>query len=250
MLREYAELDAPGLPHPGAVLRFGHAGRPVLAFPTEYGRAWEWEDAGMVDAVAELIDQGRLTLYCVDAYDAATFSDRSIEAEERARRYRGYERWLVGAVTPFIRERTPGELLVTGASLGAYHALQLAITRADIAPVVLALSGNYDPSTWHAWGAHGEHLFWTNPTAYLSAFDADHLHWLRSRLWVQLVVGQGQWETWPTGALPGTRAMAERLAAHGIAHDLDIWGEDVAHHWHWWQRQLRHHLPRHLPQHA
>ncbi len=244
MHREYLEVDAPGLPHAGALIRFGHAGRPVLAFPTELGRAWEWEDNGMVAAVAHLIDDGCLTLYCVDAFDAYTWSDRGVEVEERASRYRRYEDWLVQGVVPQIAWRTPGDLVVTGASLGAYHALQLAFTRADIAPTVLAMSGNYDPSTWHAWGYHGEHLHWTNPTRYLESFDDGHLAWLRSRLFVQLVVGQGAWETWPSGALPSTRDMAARLAAHGIPSDLDLWGHDVAHHWDWWRRQLAHHLPR------
>lgn len=244
MLRDHLVLDAPGLPHAGTLLRFGHAGRPVLAFPTELGRAWEWEDNGLVDAVAPLIDDGRVTLYCVDAFDAFTWSDRGVEAEERARRYRSYEAWLVHHVVPHVHHHTPGDLVATGASLGAYHALQLGFTRADIAPRVLAMSGSYDPAQWHGWGSHGEHLHWTNPMRYLDSFSASHLDWLRQRLFVQLVVGQGDWETWPTGALPGTRAMASRLAAHGIPHELDVWGHDVAHHWHWWRLQLAYHLPR------
>ncbi len=242
MHREYLELEAPNLPHVGALLRFGHAGRPVLAFPTELGRVWEWEDEGMVAAVAPLIDEGRMTLYCVDAFDAFTWSEKRVAAEERARRYRAYEAWLIHQVVPRIHERTPADLIAVGASLGAYHALHLGFTRADIALHVLGMSGNYDPSLWHAWGEHGEHLHRTNPMRYLDSFSGDHLDWLRSRLFVQLVVGQGEWETWPTGALPSTRAMADALARHGIGHHLDVWGQDVAHHWHWWQRQLAHHL--------
>ncbi|WP_156253988.1 alpha/beta hydrolase-fold protein [Pseudactinotalea terrae] len=243
MRREHFEIEAPDLPHPGALLRFGHAGRPVLAFPTELGRAWEWEDEGMVGAIAPLIEEGQVMLFCVDTYDAFTWSDRGSAAEERARRYRAYESWLVHHVVPRVHEHAPADLIAVGASLGAYHALQLAITRADIAPRVLALSGSYDPSLWHAWGEHGEHLHWTNPSRYLDSFDADHLEWLRSRLFVQLVVGQGEWETWPTGALPGTRQIAAKLAEVGIPHDLDVWGHDVAHHWHWWRLQLAHQLP-------
>lgn len=243
MLREYLEIDAPGLPHAGALLRFGHAGRPVLAFPTELGRAWEWEDNGMVAAIAPLIDSGCVTVWCVDAFDAFTWSERVVESEERARRYRRYEDWLVQGVVPQVHARTGGDLVAVGASLGAYHALQLAFTRADIASRVLTLSGNFDPAQWHAWGNHGEHMHWTNPTQYLDSFSEDHLGWLRSRLFVQMVVGQGDWETWPSGALPSTRHMASRLAAHGIPHELDVWGHDVSHHWYWWQRQLAHHLP-------
>ena len=30
----------------GSVVAYGHYGRPVLAFPAERGRAWDWQDNG------------------------------------------------------------------------------------------------------------------------------------------------------------------------------------------------------------
>lgn len=95
--------------------------------------------------------------------------------------------------------------------MGAYHALQLALTRADLFPVALCLSGNYDPSTWHAWGERGDAAYFTNPTDYVSGLHGPHLDWLRSRLHVVLVVGQGAWEVHPTQALPSTHRMAGLL---------------------------------------
>ena len=116
MHREHLVIEAPDLPHPGALLRFGHAGRPVLAFPTELGRAWEWEDEGMVGAIAPLIEEGQVMLFCVDTYDAFTWSDRGIPAEERARRYRAYERWLVHHVVPRVHEHV--KVFQAGAGIG------------------------------------------------------------------------------------------------------------------------------------
>ena len=155
MERAQWELDAPGLDRPGTVIRYGHWGRPVLVFPSEQGRAWDYESNGMVDAVSDLVDAGRVKLYCVDSYDHVTWSDRSIPLEERAGRHRTFESWVTDRVVPLIGEDTPGasDVLVTGCSLGAYHALQLALTRADLFPVAICQSGNYDPSQWHAWGS-------------------------------------------------------------------------------------------------
>ena len=62
------------------------SGRPVLVFPSERGRAWDFENNGMIGAVQELIDAGRVKLYCVDSYDAASWSNHEIPVEERARR--------------------------------------------------------------------------------------------------------------------------------------------------------------------
>lgn len=38
---------------------YGHAGKPVLVFPAQSGRFFEFEDFGMVEAVRELIDTGQ-----------------------------------------------------------------------------------------------------------------------------------------------------------------------------------------------
>jgi esterase/lipase superfamily enzyme len=231
---------------PGAVIAYGHYGRPVLVFPAEQGRAWDFENNGMVEAVADLIDAGRVKLYCVDSADAATWSDRTIPVEERARRHDGYERWLLDAVVPWIAGDCggPQEVVTLGCSLGAYHAANIALRHADVFPLALCLSGNYDPTHWHAWGEPGEATYFHNPMAYVAHLHGPHLDWLRQRVSLLLVVGQGAWEVDPTGALPSTRAFADRLAEKGIRHELDVWGFDVPHDWPSWQAQLRHHLPR------
>ncbi|GAA5141135.1 esterase family protein [Nocardioides marinquilinus] len=246
MERLQVELEAPGFGRHGTVVRYGHWGRPVLVFPSEQGRAWDYENNGMVDAVRDLVDGGRVKLYCVDSFDEVTWSDRSLPLEERARRHRAYEAWVTGAVAAFVGHDSPGatDAVVTGCSMGAYHALQLALTRADLFPQAICLSGSYDPSAWHAWGERGEHAYFTNPTDYVPRLHGDHLAWLQRRLHVVLVVGEGAWETHPTRSLPSTRHLAAALAERGISHDLDVWGHDSAHDWDWWQRQLAHHLPR------
>lgn len=246
MDRHQLELDAPGLDRPGTVIRYGHWGRPVVVFPSEAGRAWDYESNGMVGAVAHLVDDGRAKLYCVDSFDHLTWSDRSVPLEERARRHQAYQAWLTGPVASYVAgdSASDGGWVATGCSLGAYHALQVALQRADLFPVAICQSGNYDPSDWHAWGERGDAAYFTNPTDYVPHLHGDHLDWLRSRLHVVLTVGEGAWETHPTGSLPSARRMALLLGEKGISHDLDVWGHDVSHDWPWWRRQIAHHLPR------
>jgi esterase/lipase superfamily enzyme len=229
----------------GTLAVYGHWGRPLLVFPTEGGNAWEFADNGMVEAVGELIEAGRVKLYCVDSFDAGTWSAADVPLEERARRHGGYEAWILDAVVPHIRADTgtAAEIITTGCSLGAFHALNFACKRADLFPLALCFSGNYDPATWRAWGDSGDAVYFNNPMAYLAGSSGDHLEWLRSRLSALLVCGQGRWED-STGALGSTRAMARLLTAQGIRHQLDIWGPDVPHDWPSWRAQLAHHLPR------
>ncbi|MDX6388495.1 MAG: hypothetical protein QOD85_2297, partial [Gaiellaceae bacterium] len=56
MQRRVVEVDG------GTVLAYGHYGRPVIAFPSENGAAADWEERGMVDSLAPLLDDGRIKL--------------------------------------------------------------------------------------------------------------------------------------------------------------------------------------------
>jgi len=189
MTRRALDLWSPAVGASGAVLAYGTWGRPVLVFPTEAGKATDFESNGMIEAVADLLDAGRVKLYCVDSYDGASWSDRSIPLEERARRHGAYESWILDQVAPWIHDDCGGPLpiLTLGASMGAYHAANFALRRADLFPQALCLSGNYDPSTWHGWGEQGEALYFQNPTAYVANLSGDHLAWLRHHVHLTLV---------------------------------------------------------------
>lgn len=229
-----------------AVIEYGHYGRPVLVFPSEQGSAEDFENNGMVGAVADLVDAGRVKLYCVDSVDGYSWSDQSIPTEERARRHSRYESWIVGHVVPWMSQRSggTGEFVTAGCSLGAFHAANLALKRADLFPLALCFSGNYDPTSWRAWGEQGPETYFNNPMSYVQNLHGEHLDWLRGRLSLLLVVGQGAWEEQPTGALPSTLEFARRLADKQIRHELDLWGYDTPHDWPSWRAQLAHHLPR------
>lgn len=245
MTRRHLDLPAPSIGGSGTVIAYGHYGRPVIAFPSEAGRAWDWEGNGMVDAVSGLLEAGRLKLYCVDSYDEASWSNRSIPVEQRAREHERWEAWVMEQVVPFVSADCGGahEIAVTGCSLGAFHAANMALKHADRFPLAVCMSGSYDPMNWHGWGERGESAYFNNPLDYVAHLGGDHLEWLRSRVSLLLVCGQGQWED-TTGALDSTRRFAELLSGKGIRCELDLWGHDVPHDWPSWRAQLAHHMPR------
>ena len=188
---------------------------------------------------------GRAKLYCVDSFDGESWSNRNVPLEERARRHRSYESWILDHVVPFIRDDCGGasELIACGCSLGAFHAANFALKRADVFPLAICMSGSYDPSAWDGWGERGDAAYFNNPMDYVAHLEGDHLDWLRRQVSVLLVCGQGQWED-TTGALVSTRRLAELLDSKSIRCELDLWGYDVAHDWPSWRAQFAHHLPR------
>ena len=227
------------------VASYGHWGRPVLAFPAERGDAGEFERRGMVGAVGDLLEAGRVKLYCVDSFDHESWSNSSIPLEERARRHQVYEAWILDEVVPFVRHDSSGagEVIACGCSLGAFHAANFALKRADVFPLAICMSGNYDPAAWNGWGERGEAAYFNNPMDYVAHLGGDHLDWLRGQVSMLLVCGQGQWED-TTGSLDGTRRFAALLESKGIRCELDLWGHDVPHDWPSWRDQFAHHLPR------
>ena len=237
------ELYSQAIGASGSVVAYGHYGRAVLAFPSEGGRAYDWQDNGMVAAIGDLLEAGRVKLYCVSSFDAESWSNQSIPLEERARAHGRYESWILDDVVPFIQHDTGGDIITTGISLGAFHAANFALKRADLFPLALCMSGNYDPSSWNGWGERGEQTYFNNPLDYVGQLGGDHLEWLRSRISLLLVCGQGQWED-TTGSLESTKRLAGVLAEKSIRHELDLWGYDVPHDWPSWRAQIAHHLPR------
>lgn len=237
MNRREIEIDG------GTVLAYGHYGRAVAVFPSENGEAWDWEDRGMVDALNTLLDDGRLKLYCLPSFDRASWTRGDLPLEERARRHGQYEWWVLTRLVPFVQvDSHTHEIVVTGASFGAYHAANFCLKRADLFPLAICMSGVYDVSV-QGGGERGDAVYFNNPMDYVANLEGEHLDWLRRTASLLLVCGQGQWED-TTGALNSTRRFAGMLDGKGIRCELDLWGHDVPHDWPSWQRQIAHHLPR------
>ena len=46
---------------------YGHAGRPIVIFPCQSGRFFDWEDRNMCNAVAPWVDSGKLQIFSWEA---------------------------------------------------------------------------------------------------------------------------------------------------------------------------------------
>ena len=67
---------------------YGHAGRPIVIFPCQSGRFFDWEDRNMCNAVAPWVDSGKLQIFTVDSIDPESWDNNGperprIEMQER-----------------------------------------------------------------------------------------------------------------------------------------------------------------------
>jgi esterase/lipase superfamily enzyme len=199
----------------------------------------------MIHALSGPIDEGRVKVYAVDSFDSGSWYRDGLSLEERAQLHGRYEDWILNQVVPFVQaDSNTAEIMVTGVSFGAYHAANFALRHAHVFPLAICQSGVYDVSVV-AGGERGDAVYFNNPADYVQHLEGDHLDWLRSRVSLLLIAGQGQWED-TTGALESTRRFAQLLGAKGIPHELDLWGHDSPHDWPAWRAQIAHHLPRFL----
>ena len=231
MNREYHKWYSPALGRDMELLVFGHGGARVLVFPTSKGRYYEWEDRGMMNTLGEHLDKGWLQLYCVDSVDAESWYARWRHPGERAWRHIQYEQYLLHEVLPLSwqKNQTPF-LITTGASFGAYHAVNFALRHPELVGRTLGMSGIYENDLWTD-GYSDDNIYFNNPNAYIpNEHDWGRLEALRN-MDIILAVGRDD----------SLRHSSERLSTalwdKGIGNALRMW-DGWAHDWHYWHNML------------
>jgi esterase/lipase superfamily enzyme len=127
------------------LLVFGHAGAKVIVFPTREGRFYEYENLRMTEVFRDKLEKGFLQLFCVDGIDSESFYCREAHPSGRIQRHRQYEEYILNEVLPFMALKNPHPcVIVHGCSLGAYHAVNIAMRHPHLFRKLAAFSGRYD----------------------------------------------------------------------------------------------------------
>ena len=207
---------------------YGHAGRPILIFPCQSGRFYDWEDRNMCNLAAPWIDAGKLQIITADSIDPESWDNHGpcrprIEMQERWYNYVCEE--LTPRLLEINREQGTdhtGQVLVGGASMGGGHAVNFFLRRPDLFNGTIALSGLYSSGMF--FGDYMRNVPENHPYKKLFA-KADKFI---------LCCGQGQWEE---DLLASTKELQAILESKDIHPFVDIWGTDVSHDWYWWEKQ-------------
>jgi esterase/lipase superfamily enzyme len=234
--REISGWHSPILGQDMPIVSYGHWGHPLLLFPTAAADFLENERFGLIGAIGEALDAGRVRVFSINSINNQAWMDRGLPVREQARRQALYARYVEEEVVPFIRHacQSPDIRIATGgASFGAFHAANTLFRRPDLFDGVIAMSGFYDlgPDYLHGYG--DDNAYFNNPASYLPNLEGRSLHLLRTACKIQILTGQGAYE-----APHASRQLSDLLNSKGIPHSLDLWGHDVAHDWPWWLKML------------
>lgn len=232
MNREHHRWYSPSLNRDMELLVFGHAGARMLVFPTSLGKFYEWEDRGMIWALGEHLERGWIQMFCVDSVDAESWYARWAHPSGRAWRHVQYENYILYEVMPLVSQKNPTPyLIVSGASFGAYHAVNFALRHPDITNRVIGMSGVYDIRGWTD-GYSDDNVYFNNPIAYIEhEHDWGRLNLLR-RLDIILTVGRDDRNR------SNTEHLSNLLWGKDIWHSLRLW-DGWAHDWPYWQKMIQ-----------
>lgn len=220
------------------VVVHGHWGPPLLVFPTSGGDEWEMDRQGMIGALADFIDAGRVKVFCVNINSGDSFYNKGAHPYHRSYMQAQYDAYLRDEVVPFIHHACQSAVPIStmGMSLGAYYAANTLFKHPDVIKRCYAISGLYDMKRFMD-GFYDDNFYFNNPVDYMASMDDP---WARSHLAsceIHLVTGHGPWED-----KGPTYRMAEVLRGKGIAHFLDDWGPLGGHDWPYWKHQMREYL--------
>ena len=236
MVREYTKWNSSRLGKEMELLIFGHAGLPVVVFPTSGGRFFEFEDRGMIAALTPRIEAGQLQIYCPDSVDMESWYNQSVSPRGRIARHMQYEDYVLGEVLPLIRRRNPEPRLVAlGCSLGGYHAVNIALRHPGVFTGLLSLSGAFDVSGF-LHGYYDQDCYYNLPTHYLS--DLDDTWFLDRYRRNSYVLASGLDDQ----CLAQNQELDRILSGKQIPHQLHIWDSYNSHDWPTWQRMVREYL--------
>jgi esterase/lipase superfamily enzyme len=222
------------------IVAYGHAGFPLLMFPTAAADFLEYERFYLVDSIKHLIEAGRVRAYSINSVNRYALMNEQAPPPLKAELLTRYDRYITEEVLPLIRHEAGGQSPVTtGASMGAYLSANTYFRHPDVVRGVIAMSGSYDVRAYFN-GYTDDNVYFNNPISYLPNLDDDYyLPRLRRADAIVILTGQGAWE-----APERSRELSSILHAKGIPHTLDVWGHDVDHDWPWWRKMLPYWLER------
>ena len=240
MRTEHHHWHSPRLGYQMGVTVFGHWGPPLLAFPTSQGNEWEIHDQGLIGAIADFIDGGRVKVFCVGSNNNESFMNRHAHPSHRSWRQRMFDEYIRNEVFPFIHSHCQGSVPITtvGASLGAYHATNTLFRYPHLVKRCYGLSGIYDLRD-RMDGGYDENFYFHNPVDYLSNLNDGWYFEQYASCDIHLVTGTGPWEQ-----PQFTYQLSGILSRKGIRHHLDDWGPQGGHDWPYWKHQMREYLAR------
>lgn len=221
------------------IVTYGHYGFALLLVPTAAADFLEYERFGLIDAIRPFIDSGKVKVFSINSMNTESWMNYNAHPKHKTYMHNQFNYYVYNEVIPFIKSQTSNEtpIIISGASFGALHSMNLFLKRPDLINGVIAMSGVYD-LTEYSRGHFDDDVYYNSPQHYMpNLTNHDHLEAIRRSHHIHLFTGSGAYE-----APDAARSFAGVLYNKGINYELDVWGHEWPHEWPTWRAVLPHYL--------
>lgn len=213
------------------MLVYGHAGFPMIMFPSTKGRYYESKDFGLIESARWFLENGMVQIYCPDSVDVYSWYNRSIHPADRVKNHIWYDKFILDELVAGIcHNRGVGKVGVSGASFGAFHAATFAFKHPYRVSHLFCMSGAYDVSSFMD-GYHDDNVYFNNIVDFLPGSNDPNLWQMK------IILGVGEWDI----CLEANQQLADILNQKNIPYwfDLRKWAK---HDWPIWREMFPHYL--------
>lgn len=233
MKEEYFKWHSPNLKRDVEMLVFGHAGYPVIVFPTSMGSYHENKDQGLIKSAKWFIEQGLIQIFCPSSIDKESFYNKKIHPAQRIQNHVAYDKMLCHEIVERIKNNTrAGKVAVAGCSFGGYHAANFAFRHPGYVGHLFCMSAAYDIKGFMK-GYFDDNVYFNSPEDFLMGLND-------RELWnIDIVIGTSDQDI----CLKDNLNLSKILSMKNVPHWLDI-RKDRTHDWPVWREMFPHYLSR------
>lgn len=235
MIRELNSWYSAALQKEMPIVSYGDYGFALLFVPTAAADYLEYERFQMMDVLAPWINSGKVRVFSVNSINNESWLNNNMDSSHKAIRHNQFNDYIFNEVLPYIKKVTSAEtpIILSGASFGALHSMNLFLKRPDLIDGVIAMSGVYDLSEYTK-GFYDDQVYFNSPMHYLPNLTDDGiLEQIRKSKHIHILSGRGSYED-PAAS----EKFAGVLYNKGITYDLDIWDHEWKHDWPTWRAML------------
>ena len=146
MRRDITSWYSPNLNMEMPLVAYGHAGYPLLMFPTAAADYLEYERFYLIDSIKYFLENGLIRAYSINSVNKYSLLNRESHPGWKVEMLTRYDRYIMQEVLPLMRNECGEEAkpLTTGASLGAFLAANTYFKHSDSFRGTIAMSGSFD----------------------------------------------------------------------------------------------------------
>jgi len=235
MQKKLSGWHSPALNKEMPVVSYGSYGFALLLVPTAAADYLEYERFQLIDSLAPFINGGKMKVFSVNSVNNESWLNPGMAPQEQSARHVQWNRYIYNEVIPYIKTETSPEtpVIISGASFGALHSMNLFLQRPDLINGVIAMSGVYD-LTYYTNGYIDDNVYFNSPQHYMPNLT-DHyiLENIRRSSHIHILTGSGAYEDPHAGG-----EFAQILYNKNIRYNFENWGERYKHDWPTWRDML------------